>query len=199
MIQSTQIHDQVYEYHSWETLGQEIFTLAKQVIESGKTYDRVIALAKGGLTFARSLNDFLNIKELSSIQIEFYTGVYSTNKTPVITQSLPVTIKNESILLFDDVVDKGETMKMAVEYLNYHGAKEITRTSLITKPWSNPKPDFFATQTESWVIFPNESREHIDLLTKMWAEKGDSPQVIQENLVKIGLPKAEVEFFSSIR
>jgi hypoxanthine phosphoribosyltransferase len=189
------IHDQAYEYHSWEDLGQEIFAVAQQVLKSDQSFDRVIALAKGGLTFARSLNDLLAIKELSSIQIEFYTGIGEHRKTPVITQSLPVTIKDEHILLFDDIVDKGDTMSLAVEYLKYHGAASITTTALLSKPWSTFAPDFVANTTQAWVIFPNESRETIGLLRKMWTKKGDSPDQISRQLLEIGLPKAEVEFF----
>jgi uncharacterized protein len=197
-MKTTTVHDQVYEYHSWEDLGKEIFSIARQIIDSGKTFDRVIALAKGGLTFSRSLNDFLDIRELSSFQIEFYTGIGQTSKTPVITQSLPVTIRNERILLFDDVVDKGDTMKLATDYLKYHGVADLTTATLIMKPWSTPKPDFFSRETEAWVIFPNESRETIQLLTKMWGEKGDSIAEIANNLVEIGFPKDEVELFSKI-
>lgn len=55
MVTSTVIHEQTYEYHSWETLGNEIFVIAQKILESGEKFDRVIALAKGGLTFSRSL------------------------------------------------------------------------------------------------------------------------------------------------
>jgi hypoxanthine phosphoribosyltransferase len=197
-MKTTTVHDQTYEYHSWEDLGKDIFTISRQIMDSGKQFDRVIALAKGGLTFARSLNDFLNIPELSSFQIEFYTGIGATAKTPVITQSLPVSIRNERILLFDDVVDKGDTIKLAIEYLRYHGVAELTSASLIVKPWSTPRPDFSSRETKAWVIFPNESRETIQLLTKMWQKEGDDLIKIKQNLVEIGFPKEEVEYFSKI-
>jgi hypoxanthine phosphoribosyltransferase len=195
---SSTIHDQVYEYHSWNQLGEEIFKVAKQILVSGKKFDRVIALAKGGLTFSRSLNDFLEIKELSTFQIEFYTNIGTTNKTPVITQSLPVSIKDENVLIFDDVVDRGETLKLALDYIKYHGVKEMTTATLIYKPWSTIKPDFFSHETEAWVIFPNESRETIQLLKKNWQKLGDSEEQIVTQLLQIGFPKAEVELFMKI-
>lgn len=198
-IEHVTIHNQAYEYLSWEGLGLEIFTLAQQILESGEQFDRVIALAKGGLTFARSLTDYLDVNALSSIQIQFYSGIGQTLKQPVINQGLSVSIKNESILIFDDLVDKGETMALAKEYLQYHGPKTIHTASLIRKPWSTLKPDFSTHETEAWVIFPNESRETIHLLQQMWQEKGDSLEVIQQNLLKIGFPKAEVVFFTRAR
>lgn len=192
-------HDQSYEFYPWEELGEDIFKLAKQIIDSGEKFDRIIALAKGGLTFSRSLVDYLDVEEVSSIQIQFYTGIGTTQKTPVITQSLPVSIKDEKILIFDDIVDKGETMKLAVEYLQYHGAKSIKTSTLIEKPWSTFKSDFVARTSEAWVIYPNEIRETIGILKELWSESGDSPDIIKENLVKLGFDKAEVELFYNLK
>ena len=104
-MQAMTFHDQAYEFYPWESLGKDIFDLSKKIIDSGEKYDRIIALAKGGLTFSRSLVDYLNVQEVSSIQIQFYTGIGTTNRTPIITQSLPVSIKDENILIFDDIVD----------------------------------------------------------------------------------------------
>jgi uncharacterized protein len=193
------LHDQAYEYYSWQQLGESMFEIAKRIIESGQKFDRVIALAKGGLTFSRSLVDYLDVKDISTFQIEFYTGIGTTAKTPVITQSLPVSIKNENVLVFDDVVDHGETMKMATQYLQYHGAASITTCALIQKPWSSFKVDFAAQESEAWVIFPNEARETIKTLTKMWQEKGDSPEKITAQLAEIGFPSAEVALFATLK
>lgn len=192
------IHNQAYEYYSWEQLGQGIFELAKQIIDSGREFDRVIALAKGGLTFSRSLVDYLDVKDVSSFQIEFYTGIGETAATPVITQSLPVSIKNERVLIFDDVVDKGDTMRLATQYIKYHGAKEITTSALVSKTWTEFKVDFLAYTTDTWVIFPNEARETIELLKKNWQKVGDSPDQIKEQLLKIGFSQAEVALFANL-
>lgn len=189
------VNNQDFEFYTWEDLGQDILDLGHQINGTEQKFDRLIALAKGGLTFARSLTDLLNIKKLSSIQIEFYSGIDERGATPVIIQSLPVSIKNEHILLFDDIVDHGDTMAMAVNYLNYHGAASITTCSLITKPHTKFKPDFSAQETTAWVIFPNEVRETIELLTQNWQKAGYNNQEITTHLENIGLPKREVALF----
>lgn len=196
---TTTFHDQTYEYYPWSQLGEDIFKLAQDVSKSGKKFDRLVALAKGGLTFSRSLVDYLNIPDVSSLQIEFYTGIGETAKTPVITQSLPVTVRNEHILLFDDIVDTGETLKLAVQYLKYHGAASITTATLVTKPWTTFEAQFAARSTKAWIIFPNETRETIEVLTKMWAKKGDSPEKIQKQLLEIGFSKPEVALFHPVK
>ncbi len=195
-MKSTTIHDQTYEYYSWDYLGKDIFNLGKKIIESHTSFDRIVALAKGGLTFSRSLVDFLHVEHISSIQIELYTGINNTRTTPVITQSLPVSIKGENILVFDDIVDKGTTIQLATEYLTHHGAKSITSASLISKPWANPKPDFSIRSSQAWVIFPNEIRETISLLHKKWEKMGDTPDKISKQLLKIGFSQEEVALFT---
>jgi len=191
-------HNQNYEFYTWEVLGADTFALAKKIIDSGQEFDRIVALAKGGLTFSRSLVDFLAVPAVSSIQIEFYTGIGTTAKTPVITQSLPVSVKGERILIFDDILDTGETMKIAKEYLQFHGATSLTTAVLIEKPWSKVAVDFSARSSEAWVIFPNEVRETIKSLVSIWSQKGDSPAIIANQLEEIGFSKAEVAMFANL-
>lgn len=190
------IHEQAYEFYPWEQLGEDVFALAQQILKKGKKYDRVIALAKGGTTFSRSLIDYLQIEHYSSIQIEFYTGIGETGRTPVITQSLPTSIRNEHVLVFDDIADTGETLKLATQYFKYHGAASVTTAVLVTKPWSTFQPDFHARSSEAWIIFPNETRETIALLEKKWQKAGDTVAKIRAQLLKIGFSKPEVDLFA---
>ena len=195
----TTFHEQAYEYYSWNQLGTDVFSLSKQIIESGQKFDRIIALAKGGLTFSRSLVDYLDVKEISTFQITFYTGIGQTATTPVITQSLPVSVKGEAVLVFDDVVDKGDTLRVATDYLKYHGVKSITTAAIIKKPWSGFQVDFAARETDAWVIFPNEARETITTLVSIWQKVGDSPEQIKKQLLEIGFSEPEVALFANVK
>lgn len=198
-MKTVTFHEQEYEYYDWQVVGDFIFELAKQIIKSEIKFDRVIALAKGGITFSKALSDLANIPDVSTMQIEFYTGIGETAKTPVITQSLPVSIRSERILIVDDVVDTGETLELAIKYLQYHGAASIHSASLAAKPWAKQQPDFSVRQTEAWVIFPHEIREMIGILEKLWASKGDDGAKITAQLLEIGIPESEVALFRSLK
>src|SRR5258706_14893761 len=97
------IKSQAFELYDWEDFGRHVFDLGRHIVESGETFDRIIALAKGGTSIVRPIADLCGVKEISSIQIELYTGIGTTTRTPVITQSLPVKIKDERILIIDDI------------------------------------------------------------------------------------------------
>lgn len=195
-MKAVTFHDQTYEYYDWQGLGSDVFNLAQQILKSGQQFDRLVALAKGGLSFSRSMVDYLAIPEVSTLQIEFYTGIGSTAATPVITQTVPVSVRNERILVFDDIADSGETLEVATSYLKYHGIQSVTTAVLLSKPWSKFKPDFTARTSEAWVIFPNEARETITALCTSWKKQGDTSDQIQEQLLQIGFPAEEIALFA---
>ncbi len=194
-MKSVSFHNQAYELYSWQDFGDHVLALARKIIESGETFDRLIALAKGGTAIARPLADLCDIQELSSIQIEFYTGIAKTAKIPVITQSLPVKIKDERVLVIDDIADSGETLILATNYIRQHGVRDLHTATLVTKSWTKFQPDYSYHQTDAWVVFPWEARETIKLLSALWKEKGDSTEKIVAQLAQTGFSKEEIELF----
>lgn len=181
----------------WDQMGVFNFDLARQIIQSGQSFDRLVALARGGWTWARDLADALKISELSSMRIKSYTGVNESGE-PRITQPLTDSISGEDILLFDEVIDSGATIGKAQEYLKVMGAKSIQTAALCYKPRSEIKPDYFAFSTEAWVVFPHEFREFTEDFTNKWRSKGESIGEIKNRLITIGIPPSQVEFYCSL-
>ncbi|MBI3980886.1 hypothetical protein HY345_02715 [Candidatus Microgenomates bacterium] len=180
---------------TWEEMGHLCFEVAKQVLKSHNKYDRVIALAKGGWTWTRSLVDYLQIEKVASIQVKFYSDIGQTNETPVILQSLPIGVEKEKILLFDDVVDTGKTIEVARDYILKCGAKSVDIGALFYKPHSSIKPKFFSSQTSAWVIFPHELREIVIQAGAKWIKNGVSKKTVLERFSKLGLPSDQVKYF----
>ncbi len=144
---------------------------------------------------SRVLKDFLAVKKLSVMQVEFYTGIGKTRELPIITQSVPVSVEGEKILLFDDINDTGKTLKTAVSYLKLRGAKKIYTATIFQKPHTSFPSDFYAEKTSSWIIFPDEVREMIELLKKRWSKKLSLAE-IRKRLLEIGFNKRLVEKFT---
>lgn len=192
MLQPVLIEDQAYLCPTWQEMGRFAVDLAQKIKQTDDVYDRVVALAKGGLSWNRQLQDLLQIKQTSSIQVRFYQGINQTAKRPIVIQSLPVTIEDESILIFDDIADTGESLIMAKEYLERHGTKSIKTATIFEKPWSKLKPEYSAQQTEAWVIFPHDAVENIKLLEKKWQV---GSQEFQTRLAQIGIESSIVDFY----
>lgn len=185
------IDDQAYLAPSWSEMGEATVALAKKIKGSRKSYDRIIALAKGGWGWARQLQDLLGIKNLASVQISFYTHIGQTKKSPVVIQSLPISVAGESILVYDDVVDSGETIALAKDYLIMHGAAIVDTATHFTKSWTKINPTFSAGSTDAWIIFPHDSFEMIKLLQEKWAGVEDAK--LKQRLEKIGIESSIID------
>ncbi len=180
---------------SWEELQQAAFLLSKQLLDQGKRFDRLITLAKGGWPLSRSLVDYLNIPEVASIGVKFYQGINTRYDKPVIYQDLPVAVKGERVLLFDDVADTGESLVFTRNYLQQQGVADITTATLFYKPRSKYMPDVFGAQTESWIVFPFETVETIKALGKRWKEAGVANSVMLERFQQLGFAESQVVYF----
>lgn len=186
-----------YVCPDWDQMGLFNFNLAKQIIQSGQSFDRLVALARGGWTWARDLADALKIPELSSMRIKSYTDVQDSGE-PKISQPLTDSVGGERILLFDEVVDSGKTIEKALEYLKVMGARETQTAALCYKPRSCFRPDYFAFDTKAWVVFPHEIREFVESSFAKWNLNGSSITEIEERLITIGIPGYQVAFYCGL-
>jgi len=193
MFKKVRIQNVSYLAPSWSDMGEMAVALAKKLKNKKLKFDRIIALAKGGLPWARQLQDLLDIPKLSSVEIRSYTGIGKASQKPVVTQKLPVAIKGEHILIYDDVVDTGETVACAKKYLlGEKKASSVVVASHFFKKHSKIKVDIFAKQTDAWIIFPHDSGEMIRLLKKEWKHM-DSKQM-KSNLLRIGTERSIIDF-----
>jgi hypoxanthine phosphoribosyltransferase len=192
--------DITYLFLDWGELGALTQVLATKILDSGAPkYDRIIALATGGYTMSKAMKDYLNIEKSSGLHITFYTGVGETNKTPVITQSIGSDIQGERVLIFDDCNDTGATLEIAKSYLTMRGVTSMDTACLLQKPWTKQPSTFYGDETKSWIIFPDEVRETITLLTARWAKQGVSKEEIHSRLNKIGFQDSHLTLVETYR
>lgn len=185
-----------YVCPSWNQMGDYTFNLAQKINQSGRKFDRMVALAKGGWTWSRTLADNLNIDKLSSTRLKSYDGVKQSNRVKIL-QPLSDPIDGENVLIFDEVVDSGETIIKAREYVELLGAQEVAVATLCYKPKSKVIPEFYAFSTNAWVVFPHNRREFITDRQNEWSQNNVPAEMIKSRLVRIGLPKNQVEYFLS--
>ncbi len=181
---------------TWEELDLVALRLATRIRESGRQFDRLVTLAKGGWAMSRSLVDFLDIPQVASIGIRFYAGINQRLKEPEIYQEIPVSVKGERVLLFDDVADSGESLVFTQDHLIKGGVAEVTTATLYYKPRSVLKPDFYGDQTSSWIIFPFEIMESIHEVAVGWQKQGSlSKEELSANFARLGVRREFVEYY----
>lgn len=174
------------EFHSLSLL------LAEQILKSKKPIDEIVAIARGGLSLGLILTDFLQ-KPISTITIQSYTDIKKQGLVQI-TSKLGKPIRDKNILLVDDIADSGKTFKRAISYLQESHPTSITTASLFYKPHSTFKPDFFAKETDRWILLPHEVTEWVKTFTEKMMSEGKFKAAIQKFLKSLGYTDSQIVF-----
>jgi len=143
------------EVLTYELFGTAVRDLGHQVVDSGYEPDLVLAIARGGLGLAMGLGYALDVKNLSAVNVEFYTGVDQRLDVPIMLPPTPaaVDLSGLRVLIADDVADTGRTLEIVQEFCAGHVAE--ARTAVIyEKPWTVIRADYVWRRTEQWIDFP---------------------------------------------
>jgi hypoxanthine phosphoribosyltransferase len=143
------------EWMTWEDLGAAVDDLATQIDGSVFNPDAVLALARGGLPLAGALAYALDVKNMATLNIEFYTGVDERLEEPLLLPPVPDLglLRAERLLVVDDVADTGRTLALARDFCAQHGP-EVQTAVLYEKPHSVVRCDFVWRRTDRWINFP---------------------------------------------
>lgn len=177
---------------SWSQYHSYAQKLAATVLANNHHVDEIVAISRGGLTFGHLLSDFLRIP-ISTITIQSYTDIKTQGKLEITTK-LQKPIKDKHVLLADDVSDTGKTLKRAISYLKTFKPKDITTITMFYKPHSIYRPDYFAKQTSSWILFPYEPTEMILLISKQLIEEGKTKAEAQKFLENLDFTDEQIAF-----
>lgn len=180
---------------SWQELQDTCLKIYKKIKKQNLDFDRIVCISRGGLVVARIFSDFLDLP-ISNFTVISYGGI-NDRQQPKIVEHLQVDIKNERILLIDEIVDTGDTFKLASDYLKSKQPAGIISLSPFIKPQASPQPDLWQVKTDKWVIFPYEIKETILDLQKMFSKQGLNAKQINQKLVNLGFTKKYLlEFLS---
>jgi hypoxanthine phosphoribosyltransferase len=140
---------------TWKDLGTAVDDLGTQIHEGGFTPDAVLALARGGLPLAGALAYALGVKNMATLNVEFYTGVDERLEEPLLLPPVPdlTLLRAQRLLVVDDVADTGRTLALAREFCAQHVA-EVRTAVLYEKPHSVVRCDFVWRRTDRWIDFP---------------------------------------------
>ncbi|MGF1601959.1 MAG: phosphoribosyltransferase [Thermosynechococcaceae cyanobacterium] len=151
-------------YVSWSEYHRKIEQLAAIIYQPDWHFDQIICLARGGLRIGDILSRIydcpLAILATSSYQ-DHQRGTLTI--APTLTMTTPQLGKQ--ILLVDDLVDSGQTLKQTLVWLQQHTeAAEIRTAVLWYKAVSIIRPDYFVNYLADnpWIHQPFEQYEQMN-------------------------------------
>lgn len=177
------------QWQEYQTLAQD---LADAILSRKKSFDIIVAIARGGLSTGLILSDFLKTP-VATITIQSYTDIQKQGEL-IITNKLGMHIEGKRVLLVDDIADSGKTFKRALSYLNRLKPSHITTAAIFYKPHSAYRPDFFAKETERWILLPHEVTEWITTFTVKMKKEGKTEKEIQSFLKSLGYTDHQIAF-----
>ena len=143
------------EILSWELFGDASRDLAQMIANDGYQPEMILAIARGGLLVGGALGYALGIKNVYTMNVEYYTGVEERLEVPRILPPAPdfVDLEDARVLIADDVADTGHTLQSVQEFCAGK-VGEVRVAVLYEKPSSLVSCDYVWRRTDRWINFP---------------------------------------------
>ncbi|WP_339021309.1 hypoxanthine phosphoribosyltransferase [Spiroplasma endosymbiont of Atherix ibis] len=124
---------------------EEIETRTKQLAKEIESYYKsknvnentviLIGLLKGCIPFMADFIKYFDHEcQTEYMVVSSYLGGTKTTGEPKINLDLNISIKDKHVLIIEDIIDSGITLKYVKNYISFKGAKEVKVVTLLDKP-----------------------------------------------------------------
>ncbi len=150
------------EIMDWATFGTASRAVAQAVADDGYEPDMILSIARGGLLIGGALGYALSVKNVYTMNVEFYTGVDERLEVPRILPPAPdfVDLGHACILIADDVADTGHTLRSVHDFCEGK-VGEVRTAVLYEKSHSVVHCDYVWKHTDRWINFPWSCEEPV--------------------------------------
>lgn len=141
---------------SWDELHRDTRELCRQLLATGRTFDQVVAVTRGGLIPAAIVARELEIRLVDTICVVSYRGDQGQEQgEPDVLKSPPG--DGTGVLLLDDLVDTGRTARAIREAL-----PNAFFATVYAKPDGQPLTDMCIREIPqtTWIRFPWDTELH---------------------------------------
>lgn len=135
-MESIKVHDKWFKPYLTEAqIMERVKAVADQMNEELKDKNPLLlAVLNGAYIFAADLTRFLTIPmEISFVKLASYEGVMSTGKVKEVI-GINEDIEGRTVVIVEDIVDTGRSMKRMLESLGTRNPAEIKVCTLLFKP-----------------------------------------------------------------
>ena len=150
------------ETMTWNDLGAGARALARMVADDAYDPDMILSIARGGLLVGSALGYALSVKNVYTMNVEYYTGIDERLEVPRILPPAPdfVDLHEARLLIADDVADTGHTLRSVQDFCAGK-VGEVRIAVLYEKPHSIVPCDYVWKRTDRWIEFPWSSQEPV--------------------------------------
>jgi xanthine phosphoribosyltransferase len=137
-------------YYDYETFKKDVKALAKKTADFKP--DALLAIARGGLTLAHAYAQATDNRNLFSINSILYDGEVKRSHPKLM--NLPELDGAKKVLILDDIVDTGQTLKAVLRVLQERYPDTVFKSAtLFYKKNSDIEPDYWLHEADGWIDF----------------------------------------------
>ena len=139
-------------FYSYEEFSKDYKKLADTIVDTYEV-EAIVSIARGGMTLGHFLSEYLNIRDVFSINSISYDKMQKLDNIEVF--NIPNLTKYKNILLVDDISDSGDTLKTISTILKDRFKNlEIKTATIFYKVNSKIEPDFYVRKnSDKWIDF----------------------------------------------
>ncbi|MCE4613260.1 MAG: phosphoribosyltransferase [Desulfurococcales archaeon] len=140
---------------SWDEIVEWSRGLAELIQKSGWNPDIIVAVSRGGFVPARLLCDFLDVTDLLAVQSQHWVEAAKAAEKAILKYPYQIDAEGKRVLVVDDIVDTGDTIELAREFIKRSWKPAEVRTA--TLQWISSvaklKPDYYYLEVKEWTWF----------------------------------------------
>lgn len=128
--------EKLIELISYSQIQQKVKEIAQKIEEDFKDEPLIfIGTLKGAFIFLADLVRSIKNPQISVdfVRVKSYGLSSTSSEEVVITKDVEISIKDKNVILVEDIVDTGYTLKFLVEFLNFRSPKILKVCALIDK------------------------------------------------------------------
>jgi hypoxanthine phosphoribosyltransferase len=170
---------------TWNDVVDWSKKLARKIVDSGYQPDVIIGIARGGVTPARLLCDYLGVMDLLTIKVEHWVETAGHLEDAIVKYPFTANLEKKKVLLVDDICDTGRSIIVSKEYIERNNKPEQLKVATMQyiKPVAKFVPDYYVDEVVDWVwyLYPwNQMEDTINLIKKILQEKPLVPRTIDD-------------------
>ena len=142
----------------WDDADRWADAIAQRVRAAGRMPQTIVALTRGGWVPARLVADRLGVRRLVSLRAQHWGITATPSGKAELTEGLSGPVRDQDVLVVDDITDTGESLALATQHVTEAGARRVESAACLHIGHSKFVPTYFAEEIARdawvWVVFP---------------------------------------------
>ncbi|HXW67137.1 MAG TPA: phosphoribosyltransferase [Thermoplasmata archaeon] len=171
---------------TWADVDRWADRVAEAIRARAAIPETIVGLTRGGWVPARLLCDRLGVTRMVSLRAQHWGITATPTGAAELTEGLSGPVRDQGVLVVDDITDTGESLRLAVDHVRAQGPRTLASATFLHISHARFVPDFYAEmiprQAWAWIVFPWNYWEDLRTLAAKAAEIAPGLSAVQRTL-----------------